>query len=405
MPEYACDDQGNCNIAIGFRSAATVDSDGNFYIDDSFIDGGVFLASYDVCGNERWRDYTNRSSTRWTNGRHVMSADVLFTVRENPQTLIGQSPLTGTHLWELDPQVGLGIDAGSFLIEDVALGNNGILYYTAAWQTPDMGGGSIYHRMIGGVLRNGQSKFQTELPSFAYPNIYVDFGYPLLADENENLYTAMNISTSAAEILSFDVPPATLEVPRAGLNSFSENQGFFLEPMSLTAFDSQGKQVWSRNDPGLEANGHSPVVSADDHLSILRHTTTNDYRVSQLDNFDPLGNLVWSYQAGPTIEPSGGESSLVLDQQGILYFVEGNTIHAVRESDGTRVFTMTLPVPAYAYEGVLALTPAGSLVASVSERIVGVFTGNPMSNAPWPRFRGDNANRSSPPANSGGVTP
>jgi hypothetical protein len=403
-----CDDAGNCNPDVGFRAAATVDSDGNFYIDDSLNDGGTLLVSYDVCGNERWRDDESRSSQVWTNGRHVLSEDVLFTVAENPQTIIGQSPLTGTHLWEFDPQVLAGIDAGSFLIEDVALGNDGVLYYAADWRT-EGDTATTYQRMIGGVLRNGQSKFQDLLP--ALPDEYfLVFGYPLLVDENENLYTVMKLGDQAsAQIQSYDQTGSvrfTIPVPRYFLNSFSENQGFFLEPMSLTAFDSEGKLVWSLNDPSLMSNGHSPVVSADDHLSILRYSVGAEQQFSELDNFDPLGNLVWSHPVGPAAGFDGvGESSVVLDQQGTLYFLEGNTLYAVRESDGVSAFTATLPTQAIAYQGVLALTPAGSLIGSVAERIIAVFTGSPMSNAAWPRFRGDNANRSSPPPNSGGVSP
>jgi outer membrane protein assembly factor BamB len=399
-----CDDGGNCNFEVGFRSAATVDSDGNFFIDDSFPDGGIFLSSFDVCGNVLWRDYASRSSTQWTNGRHVLAQEVLFTVSENPQAIIGQSPVTGTHLWEFDPQELSGIDGGNFLINDVALGNNGILYYTADWRA-DSPNGRIYERMLGGVLRNGQSKFQVILPSVPDQSGY-GFGYPLLVDENENLYTVMNTADYAsAQIQSYDQTGAlrfSIPVPRYWLNSFSENQGFFLEPVSLTAFDSQGKQVWSLNDPTMESNGHSPVVSSDDHLSILRHTLSQN-SMSELDNFDPVGNLVWRFPVGP--RQGIAESSVVLDTQGILYFLEGNQLFAVRESDGTQAFSTRLPTSAPAYQGVMSLTPAGSLLAPVSERLIAVFAGNSMSNAPWPRFRGDNGNRSSPPPLSGGVLP
>jgi hypothetical protein len=407
-----CDDMGNCNFDVGFRSAATIDSDGNFYIDDTLPDGGIFLSSYDVCGRPLWQDHASRSSIKWTNGRHVLSRDVLFTVASHPEAIIGQSPVTGTHLWEFDPQAHGGIDGGqNFVIQDVALGNNGLLYYTAEWRV-DAGPPSLaypdglsYERMIGAVLRNGQSKFQVVLPSIPDQGGY-DFGYPLLVDENENLYTVLNMGDfSSAQIESYDQTGAlrfAVVVPRYGLNSFSENQGFFLEPMSLTAFDNQGKEVWSLNDPNMESNGHSPVVASDDHLSILRHSTASN-GMSELDNFDPLGNLKWSYPVG--LYMAFEESSVVLDQQGILYFIEGNVMHAVNESDGSRVFVLTLPTQAPAYDGVLGLTPAGSLVASVSERLIAVFGGNPMSNAPWPRFRGDNSNRSSPPPTSGGVLP
>jgi hypothetical protein len=333
----------------------------------------------------------------------------LFTVADDPQAIIGQSPVTGTHLWEFDPQAALGIDGGNFLIEDVALGNDGVLYYSAQWISQDANG-ATYQRMLGGVLRNGQSKFQTVLPSVPYdPQAGLSFGYPLLADENENLYTAMdNWGAMNAQILSYDQTGTqrfSIAVPRYFLNSFSENHGFFLEPVSLTAFDSQGKAVWSLNDPKMESNGHSPVVASDDHLSILRHTVDGS-SVSELDNFDPVGNLVWSHSAGAYYAPHAEhESSVVLDQQGILYFVERNQLQAVYEKDGTPAFTTTLPTAAPAYQGVLSLTPAGSLIASVSERLVGVFAGSPMSSAPWPRFRGDNANRSSPPPGSGAVLP
>jgi hypothetical protein len=391
----------------GFWAAAAVDPTGNFYIDDTLPDGGgTFLVAYDVCGKVRWRDSIH-SSDGWTNGRHVLASDVMFDVLRDDShgiidTILGQSQVDGTHLWSFDPRVGLGLDTSAgFQISDVALGVNGVFYYTGQWGGQDSTGATITQLMIGGLLRNGQSKFQVVLPSV--PGNTARFGYPLLVDENQNLYTGMySLSGAGAEIQSYDQTGAlrfAIPIPSSEVQSFSENAGFFLEPVSLTAFDSNGRVVWSLDDPNVASNGHSPVVSVDDHLSILRHPVSGGS--SELDNFDPLGHLVWSAPAG-LLRDVRDESSVVLDKQGILYFVTENQLYAINEATGSPQWTaVTLPTAAPAYQGVLSLTPVGSLICSVSERLVSVFIGSPMANAPWPRFRGDNANRSSPPPNSG----
>ncbi len=387
----------------GFWAAAAVDPSGNFYIDDTLPDGGTYLISYDVCGKERWRDGI-QSAPNWTNGRHVLAQNVMFDVivgADNSDLILGQSQTDGTHLWTYDPRTGLNLSTAVQLhIMDVALGVNGVFYYTAVWIDEDADGGILFQRMIGGLLRNGQSKFQVVLPLLP-DNVAYDFGYPLLVDENENLYTAMSIAGQGAQIQSYDETGAlrfAIPVPRAPIQSFSENSGFFLEPVSLTAFDSNGRVVWSLDDPNVESNGHSPVVSTDGHLSILRHPVGGGD--SELDNFDPLGNLIWSAPAGAL--PDGEQqSSLVLDRQGLLYFVTENQMHAIFESNGTESWSIPLPTAAPAYLGVLSLTPEGSLLCSVSERLMSIYSGSPMANAPWPRFRGDNSNSSSPAPGSG----
>jgi hypothetical protein len=395
----------------GFWAASAVDGMGNFYIDDTLPDGGTFMISYDVCGKERWRDESIHSS-KFRSGRHVLAQDVLFNVDEanidtvidavqaNSDIIVGQSPLDGTHLWPYDPRDDLGLNKAftSLRVRDVALGASGVFYYTGQWVGQDADGGAVFQRVIGGLLRNGQSKFQVVLPSSVY-----EFGYPLLVDENENLYTAMT-GDAGAEIQSYSQTGGlrfALSVTRAPVETFAENAGIFLEPTSLTAFDSNGKVVWSHDDGGLESNGDSPVISSDAHFSILRHDV--DGGASVLHNFDPLGKLSWSAPAG-SLPDGKQQSSLVLDQQGILYFVTENQVFAVSEATGMPQWSIALPTAAPAYQGVLSLTPVGSLLCSVSERLISIFVGSPMANAPWPRFRGDNANRSSP-ATSSGTTP
>ena len=262
-----------------------------------------------------------------------------------------------------------------------------MLYYTADWITQDPQAGQLRQRLVGGLLRNGQSKFQTQLPALPFDGVYpFRFGYPLMVDENENLYASMNLGPDTSEILSYDQTGAarfTLPINRENLNGLAENHGLFVEPVSLTAFDSMGNVAWAHTQPEsiVDANGHSPVISFDGHITLLRNRHDLDNGVAE--SYGPDGTLLWQTQLLPS---EVAVSSHVLDSAGLLYFVtDQQRLIALRETDGSQVWAITLPTSAQVYNGVLALTPAGSLVASVTERLFGIFSGADLGPMPsWP---------------------
>ncbi len=397
----------------GGRAAAAVDDLGNLYLDDvqppPVLGAGSpgDLVSLDVCGHERWR-VPYPSSQQWTNGRHLLTAGVVVTVGQD-QTLVGHSQATGGLLWTFDPRQQAGLDplaVNQFTIQDVALSANQILYYTADWTYAQPGMGTFYGHLIGGLLRNGQSKFQTLLPAQAYDAIVGyprRFGYPLLVDENQNLYTAIDVGTDSSEILSFDQvggPRFQIPVGRSDLNALAENHGFFVEPVSLTAFNAQGTVLWQHLEPAstVVANGHSPVIGADGNITVLRDR--KDLGLGVIESYGPDGSLRWQTKLRPN---EVALSSHVIDAQNLIYFATSTAssanqrVVALRESDGSQLWATVLPTAAPVYNGVLASTPAGSLVVSVTERLFGVFAGNGLSTAPWPRFRGANNNDSAAP--------
>jgi outer membrane protein assembly factor BamB len=117
------------------------------------------------------------------------------------------------------------------------------------------------------------------------------------------------------------------------------------------------------------------------------------------ESYGPDGSLLWQYALDPS---EIGYSSHVIDNANVIYFATSTAsglnqrVVALREADGTALWAITLPTVAPVYNGVLASTPSGTLVASVSERLFGIYAGNGLSSAPWPRFRGANANDSTP---------
>ncbi len=391
----------------GWRAAAATDSLGNLYLDDDSPDGGGDLVSLDVCGKERWR-VPVASSAQWTNGRHLLAQGVLLTVTA-AQTLLAQSEQTGQTLWIFDPRQG-ATTPQDFTIEDVALSNAGVLYYTADYTEATADGGSALGREVGGLLRNGTVKLQAALPALTQgPNGPWRFGYPLLVDENESLYTAMHVGDGQAEIDSFDqtgAPRWSLPVARDWLDSFSENQGIFVEPASLTAFDSRGSVVWSHVEPAsaVQPSGHSPVVAPDGSLTLPRFrmdSQTTGHGV--VESYSPTGSELWSW---PMASGEFPESSHLLDAQGLVYLVTSAfRLVALDAASGAVAWQIRLPTEGPIYNGVLALTPAGSLVASARRELFGVYAGSPLASSPWPRFRGGNDNRSCPSPTPGPPSP
>ena len=385
------------SLQFGWRAAAASDADGDLYLDDLLPDGGCQLVSLDLCGRPRWRvDYA--SSTQWTNGRHLLATGMVISVGTD-QTLSGQSQTTGQLLWTFDPAQQAGVPPNSgFVIEDIALAQSGILYYSADWTVEDPTLGQLRARLVGGLLRNGQAKFQSQQPSLPYDGLYPNrFGYPLMVDENENLFTAMNLGPGQGEILSFDQTGAqrfALPLSRENLDGLSENHGLFVEPVSVTAFDDLGRVAWSHTEPLalVNSNGHSPVVSSEGHAMLLRYRYDKGLGVAE--SYDASGTLLWQTMLQADEE---ARTSDVLDSAGLFYFVTNSQrLLALRESDGSQAWSLSLPSSAPVYNGVLALTPAGALVASVSERLFGIYAGNGLSTGPWPRFRGGNDNASAP---------
>ena len=389
-----------------------MDEDGNLYLDDvqpAATDGqpspGDFV-SLDQCGNERWR-VAYPSSSQWTNGRHLLTQGVVVSVADD-QTISGQSQATGATLWTFDPAqlaVTDPANTANFTIEDVALSSSGVLYYSADWTYNNPSGGIQYETLLGGVLRNGQSKFQTLLTPQTYDatnDLPRRFGYPLMVDENENLYTSIDLTTQGAALVSFDqtgTPRFTIPVARLDLNGLAENHGFFVEPVSLTAFSSFGSVIWEHTESAsvVTANGHSPVISGDGNITLLRDRLDLGHGVAE--SYGPDGSLLWQYALDPS---EIGYSSHVIDNANVIYFATSTAsglnqrVVALREADGTALWAITLPTVAPVYNGVLASTPSGTLVASVAERLFGIYAGNGLSSAPWPRFRGANANDSTP---------
>ncbi|MHB1845532.1 MAG: hypothetical protein ACYCWW_11945, partial [Deltaproteobacteria bacterium] len=304
---------GGPSVVWGWRAAAATDPLGNLYLDDDAPDGGGDLVSLDVCGKERWR-VAGDSSQQWTNGRHLLASGILITVTSE-QTLAAQSSQTGQTLWIFDPRQGTG-SPDDFTIEDVALSNDGILYYAADYTEPAADGGTALGRVIGALLRNGAVKLQVALPPLVQGSDGpYRFGYPLLVDENENLYTAMHDSAGQSEIDSFDqtgTPRWSLPVARDWLNSLSENQGVFVEPVSLTAFGAQGNVLWSHTEPATAVlpSGHSPVVAPNGSLTLPRFrvdSQTSGHGV--VEAYSAGGSQLWSYPFAPQEWP---ESSHVL---------------------------------------------------------------------------------------------
>jgi outer membrane protein assembly factor BamB len=354
-----------------------------------------------------------RSPGQPLNGRHLIFGTLVFSTSDDG-TIVGQSNIDGATLWKYDPAATLGPDGGalaatSLMIWDVALSNQGIFYYTGTWASSD---GTI-NRVIGGILRNGQARFQKILP----PQGQGTFGYPLLVDEHENLYTsAFNESLQDFEVESFDelgTSRWTLPVNSGAsivlLKSFSENSGLFVEPNPLMAFDSSGNLVWSHGvvDPNDDA-AHSPVVASDGTTSVLQEVAG----VGSLVAFKGSdGTPLWNFPL-PNNEAVG--TSHVLDSAGRLYFLGGDMVmigydrytinsvlYVMNDADGQVLLSSPLDPALKISVGVLGLTPAGSLIASARQQLTGIFAGAPMAASPWPRFRGDNRNRSCPtPANT-----
>ncbi|MHB8420846.1 MAG: outer membrane protein assembly factor BamB family protein [Myxococcales bacterium] len=386
----------------GWRAAAAVDPLGNLYLDDDGWDGGGSLVSLDICGRERWR--TNEwgsSSSQWTNGRHLLTNGIVITVAAD-QSLLAQSSVTGELLWRYDlSQAGVNpAGASGFTIEDIALSNDGIFYFTGQWSEPDGDGGTLLYGLVAGLLTNGQTKFATVEPAVPFGSEgWASFGYPLLVDGNEQLYTVLDTGNGNALIESFDQTGAlrwTLPVARDGLQSFSDDQGLFVEPVTMTAFDANGHTLWSDTEPAsvVVPTGHSPVVEVDGTQIVARRRLDPDGGGhGTLETYAPDGGAGWSFALPDGEFPV---SSHVLDAQGNVYFATTQQRLVALSGQGGLLWQLALPTEGPIYQGVLALTPAGSLIVPARRELFSVYAGQPMSSSPWPRFRGDNQNRSCP---------
>jgi outer membrane protein assembly factor BamB len=384
---------------FGWRPPAAMDDLGNIYLDE-WEDGGAFLVSLDVCGHERWRTTEfGQSSTGVTNGRHELGNGIVASWMEN-QTIIGQSQANGQLLWSFSPDQA-GYDLTGFKIGDIALSQDGSFYYAGSWLTSDGDGGTVVNGLLGAVLANGQSKFIVALPGVDIGQYPGGFGYPLLVDENEDMYTVLGYGNGTSDILSYSPIGAsrwTLPVDRDNLDSLSENQGVFLEPQSLTEFNSDGNVLWTNTQPPIVegSTGHSPVVAADGTASVELFFANPDGGAGHgvIQNYDGNGNLPWSFTLSENESPV---TSAVLDSNDILYFgTSMMRIFAIDAHTGAFLWEITLPSYGPMYPGVLALSPAGSLIASTTRELFSIYTGAPMASSPWPRFRGENANDSCP---------
>ncbi|HUB06523.1 MAG TPA: PQQ-binding-like beta-propeller repeat protein [Myxococcales bacterium] len=394
----------------GWRAAAAVDALGDLYLDDDDWDGGGSLVSLDVCGQERWR--TNQwgpSSNAWTNGRHLLMDDgaIVVTVAAD-QSFLAQSTTDGQLLWR-DDLTGAGLNVAAlqgFMIKDIALSNDDVFYFTAEWFQSDGDGGTDMYGLVGGLLANGQTKFAVIEPAFDYATGWPSFGYPLLVDANEDLYTVLDHGDGNAAIQSFDQTGGlrwTLPVSRGGLNSLSDDQGLFLEPTSMTAFDSNGAVQWSDTEPAtvVVPTGHSPIVEVDGTEVVTRERDGGSSWYGTIESYAAGGAPGWTFPL-----PAGEfpVSSHVLDTQGDIYFATNRErLVALDGTAGKLTWQMDLPTQGPMYMGVMALTPASSLVVSARRELFSVYAGAPMASSPWPRFRGDNQNRSCPlPSAPGG---
>jgi outer membrane protein assembly factor BamB len=404
---------------FGWRGVASIDDVGNLYLDDDSDSAFQELVSMDVCGKERWRvPFTSPNEP--LNGRHLIFGTLVFSTSKDG-SIVGQSNINGAILWKYDPGATLGADggalpAGTLHIEDVALSNQGIFYYTGTWLSKDASGATQISRVIGGLLRNGQSRFQKVLDPLP-PSQNSFFGYPLLVDENENLYTSgWNVPLQDIEIESFDETgnarwTLPVNAPQAGLlKSFSENNGLFVEANPLMAFDSRGTLVWSQGFSPFGTNAaHSPVVATDGTTSVFEGTGGGTSSLIAFKGDD--GTSRWSFDIPNAGQPA---TSHVLDAAGRVYFLGGDAandgienytinsiLYGLDDTDGRLLLNVPLDPQLKISVGVLGLTPAGSLIVSARQQLTGIFTGAPMAASPWPRFRGDNRNRSCPqPANT-----
>ncbi len=407
--ELPYDAGGNGFPSIGWRAPAATDDLGNIYLDEWF-DGGAYLVSVDVCGHERWTTTEfGPSSTGVTNGRHELGNGIVASWMAN-QTIIGQSQANGQLLWSFSPNQA-GYNLTGFQIGDIALSQDGSFYYAGYWQTPDGDGGTLLYGLIGAVLANGQPKFTVALPGVeAAPPPLSSLGYPLLVDENDNMYAGLNYGTGATAMLSFNqigISRWDLPLTSPGVDSLSENQGVFLEPFSMTEFNSGGSVLWSDSESVFDVlpEGHSPVVASDGTATVLRYRdggSSTEWHGS-IENYSPNGDLDWTFALA---QGEHAVTSQVLDANGILYFGTSlMRIFAIDAHTGAFLWQTTLPSQGPMYPGVLALTPAGSLIASTTRELFSIYAGAPLASSPWPRFRGENANDSCPLPGSSGPSP
>ncbi len=398
----------------GWRAAAAVDSAGNLYLDHDDLDGGGAFVSLDVCGRQRWStNEWGRSSSQWTNGRHLLIGDRIVVTVADDQSFLAQSTVTGQLLWSFDlSQAGFNLAAlNGFTVQDIALSNDGTFYFTADWTEPDGDGGTLLYGLVGGLLANGQLKFTAVQPAVEeLGGWWPGFGYPLLVDANEQLYTVLQPGNRQDAIVSYDqtgAPRWALPVPRDSLRSLSDFNGVFLEPTSMTAFDSNGRVVWSDTQSAdlVLANGHSPVVEPDGtELVACQRFYGDGGGYGSIESYAAGGAAGWKFALGDDEWP---QSSEVLDGQGTLYFAStARRLVALNGTTGSQEWQLDLPSEGPMYPGVLALTPASSLIVSARRELFSVYAGAQMSASPWPRFRGDNLNRSCPaPQGPGGSPP
>jgi outer membrane protein assembly factor BamB len=157
----------------------------------------------------------------------------------------------------------------------------------------------------------------------------------------------------------------------------------------MMAFDSEGNLKWSLGTLS-GPTGHSPVVAMDGTTSVLQSIGG----VGQVSAYTEEGSLLWSFVLPNQEIP---RSSHVLDSAGRLYLVgDHRNLFALDGTSGRLLWTTPLAPGLTIQQGVLGLTPAGSLIVSAVEQLTGVYAGAPMAASPWPRFRGDNRNRSCP---------
>jgi outer membrane protein assembly factor BamB len=140
------------------------------------------------------------------------------------------------------------------------------------------------------------------------------------------------------------------------------------------------------------------VVAPDGTASVERNRDGGGDWHGTIEDYGTDGGLEWSFSM------SSGEvaySSHTLDTNGTIYFATNmQRLFAIDSSTGSLLWQTDLPTLGPMYQGVLALTPAGSLIASASRELFSIYAGAPLATSPWPRFRGTNANASCPSPSS-----
>jgi hypothetical protein len=411
----------------GWRAAAAVDGFGTAYLDDDIPEGPVGvhpadLVAIDTCGQEKWRAPAH-SSRFWTNGRHAIDRDQIVSVLDD-ETVGADYLADGSKLWRVDlrPSFGLCdttgqplgcVQASSFQIQDLALSNGGRVYLGGEFVVGDKG--PDYHRFLAALLTNGYVEWAKEVGN---PGTETQgrFGYPLNVDGDDHLYSPFHNGNDPFSYLqSFDRDGNarwSVSLPDTYLRPLALGASNVLEGVTLSSVGFDGTLRWKVGPDASAQNafGHSPVIDARGNSYLARTIYKENGQPLPVSHgevvaLDASGNLLWETPMPAGVYPT---TSLVLGENDRLFIgtypdpsavaAYAGDVRAYDAASGAELWRSAIPGDGQVYSGVLALADTATLVVSTRVNLVALFAGKlhmPRS-APWPRFRGDNTNRSSP---------